>query len=79
MHTVRRTAAWLALAGLVVALHAPPARAGIAAPPEPAGLKNLFKYSGCAISVAAAVTPLGIAGAFLNCARVLLDELGRDL
>jgi hypothetical protein len=78
MHTVRRTAAWLALAGLAATFHAPPAAAGITSPPEPAGLNNLFRYCGCAISVAAASTPLGLAGAFLNCARTLLDEITRD-
>jgi hypothetical protein len=78
MTLVRRAPAWLALAGLVVALHVAPARA-VERTAAPAGIGTLLKYVGCALAVARASEGLGLATAAAVCARILYEELERGV
>jgi hypothetical protein len=77
MHRIRPRVPWPLLAALVFVLHTVPAAAYEKPAPRIQGPRNVLTYSSCAVSVAAAITPLGIVGAFITCARVLLEELQR--
>lgn len=78
MHRLRLIPAWLALAGLVIAVPIAPARAdGRVA--EPDGWANVLKYIGCALSVARSTDGLGLSASFATCAKLIQEEASRGV
>jgi hypothetical protein len=77
MPRIRPHVPWPLLVALVLVLHAVPATAFERPRPQSQGAHNVLTYSACAVSVAAAFTLTGLVGAFINCARVMLEEIRR--